>query len=95
MRPGTVYVPLVRDDAASGQLWKGSGVNSEPPASGPYLRCENQGWRFRCGIESWFVPQDRALEIERAMRGEGAVAVVRIDGAGRASIVDLQTTPAP
>ena len=95
MPPGTVYVSLVRDDSASGELWKGSRVNTEPPASGPYLRCENQGWRLKCGIESWFVPQDRALEIERAMSGKGAVALVRIDGAGRASIVDLQTTAQP
>lgn len=87
---GTVYVPLVRDDSVPGGGWKGASIVGERPASGPYLRCENQGWRLRCGIESWFVPQERALEIENAMRGKGAVALVRIDSAGRAAIVDLQ-----
>lgn len=87
---GRVYVPLVRDDSVPGGGWKGGAITGERPASGPYVQCENQGWRLRCGIESWFVPQDRALEIEQAMRGKGAVAVVRVDDAGRAAIVDLQ-----
>lgn len=87
---GRVYVPLVRDDSVPGGGWKGASIVGERPASGPSLQCENQGWRLRCGIESWFVPQDRALQIEQAMRGKGAVAVVRIDSGGRAAIVDLQ-----
>lgn len=89
-RDGIVYLPLVRDETVPGGVWKSTSIDPEPPASGPYLRCENDWWRLRCGIESWFVPQGRALEIERTMLGDGAVAVVRIDGRGNAAIVDLQ-----
>lgn len=91
---GTVFVPLVHDESSKEGVWKGTTIDAEPPASGPFIRCENRSWTLTCGIDSWFVPQDRALEIERTMRGGHAIAVVRIDSGGRAAIVDLQPVAA-
>lgn len=84
---GTVFVTLQERDG----LWRGASFGDRPPAQGPYLRCRDEGWRLRCGIESWFVPQDRAAQLEEAVRGGHAVAVVRVDDRGDAAIVDLLT----
>ncbi|MDO5711637.1 MAG: GDYXXLXY domain-containing protein, partial [Micrococcales bacterium] len=84
---GAVYVPLARENSAA-DLWKGSGLQTSAPASGPYLSCQNQGWRLKCGIESWFVPQARAAALERQVRGGHAVAVIRVDGSGHATLVE-------
>lgn len=83
----TVFVPLHAD----GDLWRGSATTTTRPGSGPYLRCRDEGWQLSCGIESWFVPQDRATAIEEAVRTGHTVAVVRIDDSGNAAIVDLLT----
>ncbi len=85
-----VYVPLVPDTAKGAQdVWKGGAPQADPP-SGPYLRCEDQGFRYRCGIESWFAPQERAAQLERDVRGGQLIAVIRVDDSGNAAIVDLQ-----
>ncbi|MDP9416525.1 MAG: GDYXXLXY domain-containing protein [Actinomycetota bacterium] len=83
---GVVYVPLVR----SGELWVARGVRTEPPDSPPYLRCHDDGWQLRCGIESWFLPQDDAYAMEQAVQDGRAVATVRIDGRGNAALMDVQ-----
>ena len=82
---GTVYLPLVAD----GDAWKGTGLVRTAP-SGPYLRCQDDGWLLRCGIESWFLPQGKAAAAERALTDGKAVAVVRIDGHGNAALVGLR-----
>lgn len=80
------YVPLVR----SGDLWVGRPPVTERPESGPFLRCEDEYWRLRCGIDSWFLPQDEAYAMEQAV-GEGrAVARVRIDSRGNAALVGIE-----
>ncbi len=81
-----VYVPLVR----SGEVWTGSPAVTERPEAGPFLRCEDDYGRLRCGIDSWFLPQDEALAMERAVGEGGAVAEVRIDSRGRAALVDVE-----
>ena len=78
-----VYVPLVR----SGELVVGRGPVERPPASGPFLRCKDEHWRLRCGIESWFLPQDKALAMERAVTRGNAVARVKIDSRGNAALI--------
>ncbi len=83
---GTVYVPLVR----SGRVWTGRMPTAQPPASGPFLRCQDEPWRLRCGIDSWFLPQDKAIAMERAVQQGNAVAKVRIDGRGNAALVDVE-----
>ncbi len=80
------YVPLTR----SNEVWTGDAAVSEPPESGPFLRCEDEQWQLRCGIESWFLPQDEAYAMERAVNEGRAVARVRIDSRGNAALVGVE-----
>jgi len=82
----TVYVPLVR----SGEVWTGKRAVKVQPESGPFLRCKDDSWRLRCGIDSWFLPQDEALAMEQEVRDGRAVAVVNIDSRGNAALVDVR-----
>ncbi|MGZ8770164.1 MAG: GDYXXLXY domain-containing protein, partial [Aeromicrobium sp.] len=86
---GTVYVPLVRD----GDVWKGREVTADRPDKGPFLKCDSDSWQLRCGIESYFVAQDRATAIEESVRSGTATARVRIDGQGNAALMGLTITP--
>lgn len=85
-REGTVYIRLKpqRDGR-----FRGSGASKARPSARPFLRCHADG-EIRCGIESFFASQSEARRIERELAG-GATARVRIDGAGRAALVDLET----
>ena len=80
------YVPLTRD----GGVWTGLPPVPERPESGPFLRCKDEQWQLRCGIESWFLPQDEAYEMERAVDAGRAVARVRIDSRGNAALVGVE-----
>lgn len=87
-RDGRVYVALKRN--ADG-TYRGSGTRAEKPARGPFLRCDvGDSGAVECGIESFFTSSDEAKRLERELR-RGAIAHVRIDGAGRAALVDLTT----
>jgi len=85
---GTAYVPLTRQ----GEVWVGGEVRRTAPADGLYLTCDDSSWRLRCGIESWFLPQDEAKALEDAVRDGRALATVRVDGSGNAALVDIVTT---
>jgi uncharacterized membrane-anchored protein len=89
LRPGpdgdVAYVPLRQ----AGEVWVGDAPVAEQP-EGPFLRCEDEGWRLRCGIESWFLPQREAYALERAVWEGRAVARVRVDGRGNAALVDVE-----
>ena len=87
---GAVFVPLVRD----GALWRGGEATRTRPDSGPYVRCNDAEWRLRCGIESWFLPQDKAIGVERAVASGSAVARVRVDARGNAALVGVEVSPA-
>jgi len=80
------YVPLVR----SSELWVGLPAVDERPESGRFLRCKDEHWRLRCGIDSWFLPQDEAYAMEQAVRKGRAVARVRIDSRGNAALIDVE-----
>lgn len=84
---GTAYVPLRQQ----GEVWVGGEIVRTAPTDGLYLTCDDSSWRLRCGIESWFVPQDEARALEEAVRDGRAVATVRVDGSGHAALVDVQT----
>jgi len=86
---GTVYVPLARD----GDLWRGSPVTTRRPAEGPFLRCESTGWERRCGIESLFLPQDKAAALERQLAEGRAVARIRVDDRGNAALLTVEPRP--
>nr|WP_253943365.1 GDYXXLXY domain-containing protein [Nocardioides sp. zg-1308] len=82
---GDVYVSLVPD----GEVWVADGWSRERPEEGPYLACDDRSWQLRCGIESWFLPQDEAAAAEDLLR-DGAVAEVRVDGRGHVAVVDVR-----
>lgn len=84
---GTAYVPLTR----SGEVWVGGPVQRTPPADQLYLTCEDSSWPLDCGIESWFLPQDRAAGLQAAIGGGRAVATVKVDSSGHAALVDVTT----
>lgn len=85
---GELFVPLVED----GDVWRGQEPVAARPGAAPYLACDSDGWRLSCGIDSWFLPQDEALAMERDL-ADGAYAEVRIDDAGHAVLVDVRETP--
>ena len=82
---GDVYVSLVEE----GGVWVAGKWSRARPEEGPYLACDDRSWQIRCGIESWFLPQDEAAAAEDLLR-DGAVAEVRIDGRGNAAVVDVR-----
>ena len=82
---GPVYITLTERDGHS----VAADFLRERPASGPYLACDDSDWQIRCGIESWFLPQDEAAEMQDVLR-EGAVAEVRIDSRGHAALMDVR-----
>jgi uncharacterized membrane-anchored protein len=87
-RDGRVYVALKRNPDGT---YRGSGTRTSKPAKGPFLRCDvgNSG-EVECGIESFFESSEEAKRLGTALR-DGAIARVKIDGAGRAALVDLTT----
>lgn len=85
---GPVYVTLRQE----GEVWVAEDVSRERPEDMPYLACDDRAWEVRCGIESWFLPQDEAREMERAV-GDGAFAELRVDGRGNAALVDVREAP--
>jgi uncharacterized membrane-anchored protein len=82
---GDLYVSLDEEDGT----WAADEWSRDRPAAGPYLACDDRSWQVRCGIESWFLPQDEAKRVESLLR-DGAVAEVRIDGRGNAAVVDVR-----
>lgn len=84
---GRVFVPLRRD----GDVWIAVGFLTDRPDHAPYLSCESDGWRVRCGIESWFTGQADAARLGDQLAEGGGVATVRIDSRGHAVLVDVDT----
>lgn len=84
--PGRYYIPLVRD----GVLWKGAEAVKARPARQPYLACESPGGGLDCGLDSFFVSEDRARALEQGVAAGRLTAVIRVDDRGRAALVRLQ-----
>jgi uncharacterized membrane-anchored protein len=82
---GDLYVSLVEEDG----VWTGGEWSRRRPADGPYLACDDRSWQVRCGIESWFLPQDEAREAERLLQ-DGAVAEIKVDSRGNAAVVGVR-----
>ena len=82
---GDVYVSLVEQDG----VWTAGEWSRERPEDGPYLACDDRSWQVRCGIESYFLPQDEARETERLLQ-DGAVAELTVDSRGNAAVVDVR-----
>lgn len=86
-REGRVYVALRRNPDGT---YRGSGTRKTKPDRKPYLRCNVGDDEVHCGIESFFTSADEAKRLERSLARRGAVAHIKIDGAGRAALVDLK-----
>ena len=82
---GDLYITLVERDG----VWAADSWTRERPSKGPYLACDDRSWQIRCGIESWFLPQDEAAATEDLLR-DGAVAEVKVDGRGNAAVVGVR-----
>lgn len=83
---GDVYLPLVAD----GEFWAAGAPVRARPDIGPYLACTDRNGGLECGIDSWFLPQDEAQDLETAVAGGDAVARVRIDDRGHAALVTVE-----
>jgi uncharacterized membrane-anchored protein len=99
LRKGEVVYVFIEE--GEGEVWRATRVQLEEPLSGLFLRGRlTQAWphneqplRVRYGIEAWFAPKAKALEIEKAVRSrpgdENAYAVIAISGSGRAALARL------
>ncbi len=85
-RSGAVYLVL---DEVGGMLQTRERVRQRP-SDGLYLTCDSDGWNTRCGIESWFLPQDEAKALEQKVGGGTVVATVKIDDRGNAALIAVQ-----
>ena len=83
---GTVFLPLEQQ----GDVWVSTGPVQDRPTDGPYLTCDDHSWRLRCGIESYFLPQDEAAGFEELIGSGTAVARVKIDSRGNAALVGVE-----
>jgi uncharacterized membrane-anchored protein len=84
---GTVFVVLVEGDDG---VMVGGEVSRDRPDAGPYLRCDDSDWRLRCGIESLFLSQEGARDLETTVAAGTALARVRVDGRGNAALIDVE-----
>ena len=82
---GDLFITLAQE----GDVWVARDWSRDRPDEGPYLACNDRSWQIRCGIESFFLPQDEAASTEALLR-DGAVAEVRIDSRGNAAVVDVR-----
>ncbi len=83
---GPIYVSLRQE----GDVWIAGDLRRDRPSGDtPYLACNDRDWMVECGIESFFLPQDEAAEMEDQLRDE-AIAEVRIDGRGHAALIDVR-----
>jgi uncharacterized membrane-anchored protein len=62
-----VYVRLVE---AKGVMVS-DGFTRERPDDGPYLACNDRDWQLKCGIESLFLPQDKAAQVQKDINQSG------------------------
>lgn len=85
---GHVFVELVPEAGADDVLVPGRWLTTAPE-DGPFLSCVSDGWQASCGIESFFVSQDRARSLEQGL-ADGGVAELKIDGRGNAAVVDVR-----
>lgn len=97
LRNGEVVYVRLKPDADGLYVFDGAGL--EKPGSGPFIRGRlqrerSQGrsvmYEVRYGIEAYFAPKEKALALEREMRG-GGIAVIMVAGSGKAALKEVIT----
>ena len=90
-----VYVDLERGEDGAYEF---AGASLDLPTEGVFLRGRlatvTAPYRVRFGIEAFFAPKARALELEKDLRNGGA-ALLMVSGSGRASLKDVIPNPMP
>ena len=75
-----------------------AGASLERPAEGVFLRGRLativRPYRVRFGIEAFFAPKEKALELEKDLRNGGA-AILMVSNSGRAALKDVIPNPKP
>ena len=73
-------------------IYSYSGISPVRPKSGIFLRgrVTSSRWdiRIRYGIEAFFAPKEKALELEKRLAG-GAIAVISVSDSGKSALVDV------
>ena len=90
-----VYVRLERGEDGASEF---AGGSLDPPTEGVFLRGRLatviSPYRVRFGIEAFFAPKERALELEKDLRN-GGTALLMISESGRAALKDVIPNPTP
>jgi uncharacterized membrane-anchored protein len=89
LRNGEVIYIVLK--SGTNGLYEFSEVSLEKPKDGIFLRGRLQnrfGLSVKCGIEAFFAPKRKALEIERRLR-ESGIAVLMVSSQGKARIKDI------
>lgn len=73
-----------------GAVWVATDWTRERPSDGLYLACDDDSWQIRCGIESYFLPQDKAAAMQDAVDEGAVVARVKVDNRGHAALMALE-----
>ena len=95
----TIYVSLKENDKG---LYELAGTSLEKPEQGMFIRgrLQERHWLFNLGsnhvinygIEAFFAPKERALQLERDLRN-GGIAVVMVASNGKATLKDVIPSP--
>ncbi len=95
-RDDVVYVQLNPLEEGLHQLGT---ITLEPPAGVPFIRGRvanrwfgHGSYDVKFGIEAYFAPKEKALELEREVR-RGAIAVVMISSSGKAALKEVEVQP--
>lgn len=90
LRVGEVIYAVLEQDEEG--IYRLSDVVLEPPSKGVFLRgrltTEYSPLRARFGIEAFFAPKEKALQLERDLGG-GGVALLMVTDDGRVALKDI------
>lgn len=63
-----VFVPL---EVEKGVLVPRAEPRENRPDDGLYITCVSDGWRLKCGIESLFLPEEEAAQVQKDINQSG------------------------
>lgn len=90
LRAGEVVYTVLEPDEEN--IYRMTDVVLEPPAKGVFLRgrlrSEHAPLRVEYGIEAFFAPKEKALQLQRDLSG-GGVALLMVTAGGRVTLKDV------